>query len=294
MNKTKNIIALAIAGISYGSFGIWIRFLSNELTSYQQIFVRNFLGLLFSLLFVFFLKQKINFGKINKMHLALYALSFPVTQVFYTFSILNAKLGITMFSFFAAAFISSFIIGKIYFNDKANTTKLISLTLAFIGLIILSYRSFSQGLLNWGFVFGFVAGCLDSVTNTGRRLLGGKIDRFVLVAIQMVGGILISLAFLFFFKQSVPVDMSMFTFSIAVIFGLLLMGLNILMNFGFNNFDLNLGTIILSIELIAAPVFGFFIFKETLAAGDILGGIFIFAGIIVSNLPERNRIKLII
>lgn len=289
MNKPKNFLALLLSGITYGSFGVWIRFLSRDLTTYQQIFVRNFLGLVFALAFVLFLKEKLNFKKINKLHLALYAVSFPVTQVFYTFSILNIKIGVALFSFFAASFISSFIIGNIYFSDKINSRKVISLVLAFFGLITLSYKSLFGSMLNWGFIFGLLAGCFDTITNTGRRLLGGKVDRFVMVAIQMIGGVLIALILMFVFNQGLPTAISTPTIFIAIFFGLLLMGLNILMNFGFKDFDLNLGTILLSVELIAAPVLGYIFFRETLSYTDIVGGFLIFAGIIVSNFPTLNR-----
>lgn len=285
MKKTKNIIALIIAGITYGSFGVWIRFLSQELTTYQQIFVRNFLGLVFAFIFVLLFKENINLKKVNKKHLALYAISFPITQVFYTFSILKIKIGVALFSFFAASFITSFIVGRIYFSDKINLRKVISLILAFLGITILSYKSLFSGFLNWGFILGLLSGCFDTITNTGRRLLGGKVDRFVLVTTQMIGGVVVAILLMFVFKQHMPTSVSPLTALIAILFGLLLMGLNILMNFGFKDFDLNLGTILLSIELVAAPILGYLFFRETLSGTDIAGGIFIFTGIIVANLP---------
>lgn len=291
MKKTKNIIALLIAGITYGSFGVWIRFLSQDLTSYQQIFIRNFLGLVFAFAFILLFKERLNLMNVNKKHLALYAVSFPITQVFYTFSILNIKIGVALFAFFAASFITSFIVGKIYFSDKINTRKIVSLILAFLGITILSYKSLFGGFLNWGFILGLLSGCFDTITNTGRRLLGGKVDRFVLVAIQMVGGVVVAIILMFIFKQHIPTSVSSLTVLVAVFFGLLLMGLNILMNYGFKDFDLNLGTILLSIELFAAPILGYLFFRETLSGTDIVGGIFIFAGIIIANLPSKRFVK---
>lgn len=286
MNKFKNFIALLFAGVAYGSFGVWIRFLSHDLATYQQIFIRNLLGFIFSVIVVLLLRQKWNLKRVNKLHVILYAVSFSISQVFYTFSMLDTKLEIATFAFFAASFVGSFVLGKIIFSDGVNLTKIVSLLLAFLGIFVLSFKSFSSGLINLGFVFGFLAGIFDSTTNAFRRSLAGKVDRFVLVAFQMLGGIIVAIIFLTFFKQGLPSSISSTTILVAVLFGFLLMGLNFMMNFGFQNFDLNLGTIILSIELVAAPIFGLLVFSEVPSRTDIVGGIFILTAIVISNLKH--------
>lgn len=286
MNKSKNFIALLFAGIAYGSFGIWIRLLSHDLTSYQQIFVRNVLGFIFSIIVVLLLKQKWDFKRVNKLHVVLYAVSFSISQVFYTFSMLSTKLEIATFAFFAASFIGSFLLGKFIFSDKTNLFKIIGLILAFLGIIVLSFKSFSSSLINLGFIFGFLGGIFDSTTNAFRRELAGKVDRFALVAVQMLGGIVVAIIFLTIFGQKLPMTISSTTILVAILFGLLLMSLNFLMNFGFQDFDLNLGTIILSIELVAAPIFGLLVFKEVPSNIDILGGGLILMAIIISNLKH--------
>lgn len=292
MNKYKNFLALLFSGIVFGSFGIWIRILSRELTSYQQIFARNFFGFIICCIVILLLKQKWNFSKVNKIYVILYGICFPLSVIFYTFSILSTKIAITTFAFYAASFIGSFVIGKVLFSDKIHLIKVVSLSLAFLGIFILSYKSFSTGILNWGFIFGFLGGFLDSCTNAFRRFLASKIESFVLVSIQMIGGIVVATLFMLIFAQKVPSVMSPITILVAVLFGFLLVGLNFLLNFGFQDFDLNLGTILLSTELVAAPIFGLLIFKESLALTDIIGGGFIIFAILLSNFKHLSGIRL--
>jgi len=286
MNNFKNFLALLTAGIIYGSFGVWIRFLSRELSPYQQVFLRNIIGFILALIVVFLLKQRINLKTVNKTHLLLYAVSFPLAQVFYTLAMLNTSLGITTFAFYAASFIFSFFVGKLLFSDEISRVKVASLFLAFLGIIILSYKSLLSGLINFGFVFGFLGGVFDATTNTFRRFLAGKVQRFILVSIQMMGGTTVAVLFLFFYHQALPTSFSLDTLSVAVLFGLLLVGLNFLLNYGFQNFDLNLGTILLSTELVSAPIFGLLIFKEIPSQTDIIGGLFILSAVLLANTPH--------
>lgn len=292
MNKFKNFLALLFAGIAYGSFGIWIRLLSHDLSTYQQILARNVLGFLFSIGVVYLFKQKWDFKKVKIKYVILYAISFPIAQVFYTLSILSTKLEITTFAFYAASFIFSFVVGKVFFSDKINFVKIVSLALAFLGVFVLSFKTFSTGLLNLGFIFGFFGGAFDSTTNAFRRFLAGKVERFVLVAIQMLGGIAVAIIFMFIFKQVIPTSISLTTVLVAILFGFLLLALNFLLNYGFQDFDLNLGTILLSTELVAAPIFGLLIFKEIPSQTDIIGGLLILGAIIISNAPHLSKLKL--
>jgi drug/metabolite transporter (DMT)-like permease len=66
------------------------------------------------------------------------------------------------------------------------------------------------------------------------------------------------------------------------------MSVSFLTLIGFQNFDLNLGTIIISSELIFAPIFAALAFHEYPSANEIFGGLFIALSIILSNLPGKS------
>lgn len=290
MSKLKGFLALLSSGIIFGSFGIWIRLLNQELTVYQQIFLRSLIGFLLAALLVIILKQKWSLRGVKPLYVFLYATLFPVAIVFFVFAMLNTRISTAIFAFYASSLLSSLIIGKIFFNDQMSAPKLFSLVLAFLGLGILSYP-FALSSFNWGFIFGVISGVFDTSTNGFKRMLSGKVDRFVLVATQMLGGVVISIILITLVKQSVLVPISFFTLVIATIFGLLLMLVSFLTLVGFKNFDLNLGTIVISSELVFATIFAALIFKEYPTAKDLIGGLFIAAGIVVSNLKLLKSYK---
>ena len=119
-----------------------------------------------------------------------------------------------------------------------------------------------------------------------RKFLGGQIDRFILIVVQMIGGISItSLLVVFFHETRFPI-LSLFNLFVLFIFGGLVVLIAYLMLIGFQNFDLNLGTIVLSSEVFFAPLFGAIIFKEYLTMFELLGGTFIIIAIILPNVPQ--------
>lgn len=100
MDAKKGFVSLLAAGAIFGSFGIWTRILSKELSAYQQLTIRHMASLVIALIIVFILKQKINFTKINKRHLLAYAFFYPITSVFFVLAILYTKISVATFAFY--------------------------------------------------------------------------------------------------------------------------------------------------------------------------------------------------
>ncbi len=288
MNKFKGFLSLLLAGFIFGSFGIWIRILNQELTTYQQIFFRGTVGFIFALLLAYFLKNKFSLNKVNKIILFIYFLSFPLATIFFVTSILNEKIAVTTFSFYASGIIGSLCIGMIFFREKLTRIKLFSLILVIAGVILLSYP-LSIKTVSFGFLMGLLGGLFDAASNALRKFLTGKIDRFVLVAIQLSGIMIVAFGFLIFNRQPIFSPMSGIAIIVGVLFGGLLVSITFLTLIGFQNYDLNLGMIVLSSELIFAPIFAALAFHEYPSAMEIGGGLLIVASIVVSNLSFEKK-----
>lgn len=290
MNKLKGFLALLASGLIFGTFGIWIRLLSQELTVYQQIFLRNTIGFIFSLIIVFLLKQKWNFKGIKKLYLFAYTISFPVSVIFFVFAMLDTKIATALFAFYASSFSFSWLISNFIYKDKNSFNKIIGIVLAVIGIIIINFP-LSLSSLNIGFIFGFLSGIFDAISNGFRRYLSGKVDRFILVSTQMFGGIVIASLIMLFVRQPLPLDMSLETLGIGLLFGILLMSVAFLTLVGFQNFDVNKGTIIISSELFFGPLFAAIFLKEIPNTKEIIGGAVIMLSIIVSNINLLTKRK---
>ena len=284
--KLVGFTSLFLTAAIFGSFGIWIRLLSKELGTYQQIVFRNLFALLFALLFIFL--SKLNFKKVaavNKLRLIAFTLIVPLVVILYVFAILNAKISVVTFAFYAGTIAASWILGMIVFKEKINKTGLISLFLVLIGLMFLGYP-FSLSTLNFGFLIAFAGGVLDSVGHVLRKGFGEKVDKFILVFLTAVGGILVSGAMIIFSKDALNFfpQISSTGWIIGGIFGFSLVAVNYLLLQGFQNFALSLGSIVLVAELFFATVFGMIFLKEFPTRMELIGGIFILVASVLPNL----------
>ena len=280
----RGFVAILLSAIGYGSFGVWITIINEDLGSFQQIFFRYLLASLFVVAVLLFKKTAIKREVLFSKDTLLLGVVFPFGIIFYTLSILFTKIALATFSFYMAAFTASLIIGAFVFNEKLTKLKFISLMLAIIGLIMFS-NPFSGNLLNWGVLLGLLAGLLDVVSNGFRKHLAERMDRIIIAAVPMAGGIVISGAFAMYFKQSLffADKLTFPSISAAIISGGLLVLFNYLLVIGFQYFDLNLGTIVLSSEILFASAFGWIFLNQRLTVNEIVGGLIVATAV---SMPE--------
>jgi drug/metabolite transporter (DMT)-like permease len=289
MKKLVGFFSLLFAGIIYGSFGIWIRLLSKELMPYQQIFLRNIVGFVLAGL-ILIIMRKLWFKKqeLKNRWLLFYVIIVPVSVVLYNLSVFHTTIAVTIFSLYVGSILVSLLAGVFIFHEPLNKPKIAALVLVICGLLSFIYP-FSLASLNIGFLLGFTSGILDGVGNALRKNLAEKYEKFSLVFLLMMAGILLSFSLMLFSNE--PLDfaarMSSFGWLIAILFGFILMFVNYLALVGFQNFDLNIGTIIISSELFFALAFGWLVFREVPAANELIGGFLIMVAIVVLGFSGK-------
>ncbi len=289
-DKSKGFWALLGAGAIFGSFGIWIKLLSSELSNFQQIAYRNFIALFIAVLIVWYFKIGISLGRVDKKHLIRFGISFPLSVIFFTYSFVVTKIVLGIFSFYVGSILFSLILGIYLFKEKIDTKKVISLIMVLVGLL---FFILPVGIdkIDRGIVFGLVAGFFDAVANSYRKYLSGKMHRILLTAIPLFGGLLISVILMLINKQPLISPISTNGMIVGLVFGVLLFVVNYLTFVGFSNFDLNLGTIVISSELFFASLFGYLVFNEIPLKNEVIGGVIIILAIVVSNINLINNDK---
>ena len=284
MNKAKGFLALLSAGLILGSFSVFIRLLSRDLDVYQQVLLRNLIALVVSIVLIVVLRRFISFKKVPKIYLLLYIFSSSIVFFLYTVAVLKTSVSTAIFGLYFASLIFSLVAGIVIFSEKVTPRKIVALVLVFLALLIYTWPISLQNLLQAGFLFGVGAGLAEGMANGFRKYLGDKVDRLVLVAMQGLGAFILgSVLTVSSGNFSIP-SMSPMTLIVLLVFGMLLVAMSYLTLVGFSNFDLNLGTIVLSSELLFAPLFAAIIFVEIPTLTQILGGVLILLAIIVLNL----------
>ncbi len=287
MNKALGFSALFFSALAFGTFGIWIRLLNQEMSIYQQVVLRNGFALVFAILIVIFTKQlrTVNWSKVKKLNLFFYILLVPLAVIAYNVAMLNTKMALATFAFYVGTILTGWVVGIFFFHEKLNAEKWISLVLVLIGIALFAFP-FTNSSINLGFIAGVISGVLDGSANGFRKDLSGKISKVVLVALTAVGGVLVSGFMMSYFNQSFSYlgSISTTAWIIGGLFGALLLIVNYLLLVGFKNFDLGLGSIVLSLELFFALIFGAIVFGEYPTSREIAGGAFILLANIVPNM----------
>lgn len=293
MNSFLGLGALLLSALIFSSFGLWIRLLNQSLSVFQQIVFRNFLGMALAAVLIIATKKSLELGvlkKISKWNLFLYTFSVPVSVIFFNFSVLQTKLAVATFSFYLGSIALGLIFGATVFKETLNLTRKLSLILALAGLLSFLYPFSLEGF-NWGFLWGLTAGLLDGLANVFRKSLGGKIEKMTLVLLTMLGGMFVSsLIPVFLGGNLFPAkNLSVNVWLVGLLFGFLLVAVNYLLLFGFQKFDLNLGSVVLASELFFSLIIGWLFFREIPTPNETVGGGLIALAVILPNLKlSRN------
>lgn len=289
MNKFKGFLALLSCAVIFASFSIFVRILSQELQPYQQIGFRNVIALVIGTIAVIASKQSFStLKKVETKFIILYTMTFPIAVILYTLAVLQTTIITSIFGLYLGSLITSLIVGILFFKEKLNNMKILSLVLVLIGLISYTYP-FDFSTLGIGFLLSILSGFFDASANSFRKYLAGKVDRFVLVVLQMVGGLGVAVALMTIFKQTSLPSLSPTSWVVGLLFGLCLVAISYLTLIGFQNFDLNLGTVVLSSEIFFASIFAFVFFQETSTFTQLLGGVLIVVATGVANIAIEKE-----
>lgn len=288
MQRFKGFLAIVLASMILGSFGVLIRQLAVTFSDAGQVFVRSVFATLIILVLIF--SKKIHLFRIrgnNFWYILFFSIVFPASLLCFTVSANMIKVSNSLFMLYVGSLTSTVLLGRLLFGEKIDLRRILALTLVFIGLMFFVYPvdllSLSSGL-----VLGLLAGIFEGVSHSLRRLMK-DLQREVIVFYQSVSGAIVAFGLLVFSQEAFIRDFQISSILIAIIFGGLLVAIGYLLAFGFANFDVNLGSIVLVTELFFAVVINSLILKEFPTYGEITGGVFIVLGTILAALNLQKK-----
>lgn len=286
-DQFKGASALFGAAFFYASFSILIREMAKMFGNNSQVVFR--FGLAFLLLSLYgALSHKSNkLPKEARIKAALLGIAFAGVLLLFTISVNRTKIANSIFLLYGGSIISSFVIGTFVLKEKVTIVKVTAIVLSLCGLLM--YSS-SLLVLSVGVVSGLMAGLADGAANAIRKTLKGY-NRNSVLRYQFAIGTLFSLMIVGLSGETVIKQLSLLPLIAGVLFACMQIGLGNLLLYGFQHFDVNVGTVILATELVLGALIGFVFYGEVLATREIYGGIIIFLASVISavNLPQLLR-----
>jgi len=286
-NERKGFIELIIATFFFSLFGVFTRLISNQLGVFFQLILR---AILMSIMFYFVAKFTKTLKAIDKKDLRLFLLRglFIVADFscFYL-AINNLPLGLSLFIFYAANVIISFVFGSLFLKEKLTLIKLTSLILAVLGLFIMyngSFTSFRLIPLIAAAISGF---CFGLTTTTSKKLT----DKYSSTQVNLVAYLsasLLVLPLLFLSKEVINLNFPLITFIEVVGFALVGVGAFLLTLDGYKYLEAQKASIVMLMELIFVIIIGLLFYHEIPTISSIIGGIFIFSALALPNINFKS------
>lgn len=289
-NHQKGLLAISSTALILGTFGVLIRILAETFSDAGQVFIRSvFATITITLVLLYKRTNPFLVEHNHKKYIVAFSLFFPLSILCFTISANQIKVSNSLFMLYVGSLISTALFGKFLFKEKFSFRHILSLILVLVGLLFFIYP-FSIESVSFGLLLGILSGLLEGSTHAMRKLMSG-IKRETIVFWQSFSGIMIAGLFFFMSNESILKDFHYSGIFTAVIFGILLVVIGYLLAYGFSNFDVNLGTIVLATELFFALIINSIVLKEIPTAYEIIGGLFIFTGAIVTSLKLNINAK---
>jgi drug/metabolite transporter (DMT)-like permease len=280
-NLTGNI-SLVVVGILFGLSGIFAKYLSTWMNAYQTVALRFGVAFVIAVTVLLATKQKFSLKKIDSTKLLFFVLSFPAQAIFFTLSVFHTKVALAVFAFYIANLLSSFFFGYILFKEKIDTRKGVAL-LCIVGSLLCFTNPFQGFNLSLGFMFGLIAGVVQTISSIFQKTIGEKTNRLSLLIAQTFSGTVMAAVAMFMTSSFVLPMLPVSALVVTSLFGAIFLLISYLLLYGFQRTNLNLGTLLISSELLFGPVFAFVIFRESLGNTEILGGVLATVALFVAN-----------
>lgn len=211
---------------------------------------------------------------------------YSLVVVCFTTALQHATLANVLFTFYGANLITSFLCGTLVLGETLSWQKVIAMVVALAGLTV-----YASALLEGdiGIVLSVLAGISGGVSNMVSKQLAGVNRNAVVRAQYAISTIFVVIVTLLSGEQMVR-QVSWKGSILTVVFALVLIAGSKLILYGYQNFDVNIGSVISATELVFGALLGYLIFHEVPAVHELVGGLLIFtASVLGSGVLDKLK-----
>lgn len=270
--------------------GFFARLIANDFATAYQTWTRGAISVLILAIVGLIVHS---FKKIQKKDIKwfiIYTLGGALVIVPFILAVVNVPLGTALFLFYSVNTIFCFIYGKLFFKEKLNTTKIISISLALIGMIFLYYGS--MGLSKPIFIFyAILSGFFYSLYSSFNKKLSNNYSVVQIAFSNQLMVMILNLILFIFLKEKANTNFISISWALNLLFALFLTSTTMLIVYGFKRVEIQKGSLTLLSELVFVLLLGFLFYKEILTPTSALGSLLITTALILPNLKISSLFK---
>lgn len=278
--------ALFAAALTYAFTGVLVRVVTPMWGTNAQVAVRWLLAFFILLALTHAHKPATKLTTKQVALMSANAILFALVVLFFTAAVEHTTIANTLFVFYATNMIMSFMLGSFLLREHVTLAKLLALGFALAGLSV-----YAQALVNGnlGLLLSLAAGLSEAACNVLRKQLR-PVSRGTVLRFQYGIGTVFTVLVTLISSQPILKHVDLYHSLMTVVFALVILASGYLVLYGFQHFDINIGTVILSTELVFGALLGWLLFNEIPAAHEVVGGSLIFvAAIVTSGVFDQSK-----
>jgi drug/metabolite transporter (DMT)-like permease len=283
----KGAQALFASAFAYAFTPVLVREVAPMWGDKAQVAARWSLVFIILIVYGLFRNTKAKIPRSKLLYAISLGATFALTVLFFTFAVQKTTIANSLFTFYAANMIVSFLLGTLILKEAVSRSKILAIVLALAGLGLYSGELLVGSV---GVIFAVIAGINEGASNVFRKKLSG-VDRSALLRLQFGVGSVFTILVTLMSRDEIIRTASFRGTLLTVIFALILILAGNLLLYGYQHFDVNIGTVITASELVFGAILGLLLFHEVPAPHELLGGTLIFAGSILGSLDLGKLVR---
>jgi drug/metabolite transporter (DMT)-like permease len=300
-NVFKGVVLVALGASSYGMLATFVKLAYADVSSQglhytpaEVIAAQFVIGIFVVLLLNAFQKYQNN-GQVAKAsaleikNLMLVGTSTGLTSIFYYLAVMYIPVSIGIVLLMQSVWMGVFL-EAILEKKLPSKLKLFSVLIVLIGTLLATNVISNEGSLDWrGVVLGVLAAASFTTTMFAANKVALSISSVQRSLYMLLGGIIVVLVFALF-TQKTPFNYDIFyKWGILIaLFGTIIPP--ILMNSGFPQTGIGLGSIVSSLELPVSVTMAYFLLHEQVLLVQWFGIILIITAIVLMNIKVKPKL----
>lgn len=281
----NGVISLLGAALFYSVVGVLIRSLDSAFGVYTQVGVRALALVLMVLVWLVLTARKVKLSRETLPLLIGMTLCAYVSTVLFTRSVVMIQASNALFFLYGSGYITALILGVYVFGERFGGLKLTGTIFALMGLSMVAGLSLPVNV-SAGMLAALGGGVFFGLTNMFRKRLGNY-DRISVLLFDGVLGSMLMFGAAIFTQEVMFKQVTILVMLLVGVFALgnLLSGWATL--YGFTQVNLQLGTVILTTDVLFAMGMNALFLGERPTGMEALGGLMIFVAIIMLSMTAK-------
>jgi drug/metabolite transporter (DMT)-like permease len=287
MKHKRGAIYITISALFFGSYGIWSKMMGSKFDDFTQAWLRGLIVVSILLPIGLLTRKLKSISKPDLKWFLIFSIPGSLVFPFYFIGFRYLSIGTTTLLFYSSLTITCYILGILFFKEKMNSIKIISLILGFIGLFAIFKVTLDIGKVLPALIT-ILAGICGGTEVVFTKKISDKYHPLQLTTFIYFINIIINLTLnLIICKSTIT-----FTSDTTAWTGLIMYSISGLLafffvSFGYKYLEPSVAGIIGLIEIAFGVLFGIIFFGEVLDFSTLIGGLLI---ILAASIPNLSHI----